>query len=414
MEISNKLNKERLKRHLEELATIGISEGHGLTRLPFTGVEREGFELVKSYMDSAGLITRYDEFGNLFGLLVGDNPNATRVMSGSHIDTVINGGRFDGTVGTLSAIEVVQTINENKIPHSHPIEVCVFVSEESARFGGGTLGSKAFVGDYTREDLNRLKDKDGISLAQAMSGYGYNPDKLETVKANPSQIKCFIELHIEQSIILETNKLPIGIVDQIAAPTNMRLTIKGRSGHAGATPMDLRKDAFLGAAEIALEVERLANTMGRETVGTVGEVFVKPNAINVIPGEVLLGIDIRDVYESRKDAVTDELRNIIKDIAKRRGLQTNLEVIARQIPEKTNSTIVELIESKCKKLNIPYMNITSGAYHDALNMARITDIGMIFVPSVDGISHAPEEYTDYEYIFTGARVLSEVIMELAK
>lgn len=414
MEISKSLNRERLKRHFEELSTIGAHGEIGLTRLPFTPDERKAFGLVKSYMEEAGLKTRYDEFGNLFGLLEGDNPEATIVMSGSHIDTVINGGRFDGTVGTLSAIEVLQTIKENNISHTHPIEACVFVSEESARFGGGTLGSKAYVGDYTREDLDRLKDKDGITLAEAMTHYGFNPNKLQTVKGDPSKIKCFVELHIEQSVILETNRLPIGIVDQIAAPTNMRLIIKGRTGHAGATPMELRRDAFLGAAEIAIEIEKLANTIGIETVGTVGEVYVKPNAINVIPGEVTIGIDIRDVSEERKDEFFKILMKTIDYIAVKRNLDTELDVIARQVPEKTNKDIVALIEDTCNNLDISHMNITSGAYHDALNMARITDIGMIFIPSVNGISHAPEEYTDFDDIFTGARVLGEVILKLAK
>lgn len=415
MGIADKVNKQRLKEHLEELATIGyhgVVEGN--TRLPFTTEEREAVELVKGYMEKAGLKTRFDQFGNLFGRLEGSDPDATIVMSGSHIDTVISGGRFDGTVGTLSAIEVLQTINENNIPHTHSLEACVFVSEESARFGGGTLGSKAFVGDYTRADLDRLKDKDGVTLAQALTSYGFNPDLLETVKGDPSKIKCFVELHIEQSIILEEKNIPIGIVDQIAAPTNMRLTINGRSGHAGATPMDLRKDPLAAAAEIILEIERVANTIGKETVGTVGEVYVKPNAINVIPGQVILGIDIRDVTSDRKDAAVDQVLSFVDAVAKKRNVTTNLDVIARQEPEKTNKNIVELITKTCEKLDIPAMKITSGAYHDALNMARMTDIGMIFVPSINGISHAPEEFTPFDDIFRGAQVLSEVLEELAK
>lgn len=415
MSIVDKVNKARLKEHLEELATIGFQgKDKGITRLPLTKEERAAMDLVKGYMEKAGLKTRFDQFGNLFGRLEGSDPDAPVVMTGSHIDTVISGGPYDGTVGTLSAIEVLQTINENNIPHTHTLEACVFISEESARFGGGTLGSKAFVGDYTRADLDRLKDKDGVTLARALTEWGFDPEKLDTVKGDPSKIKCFVELHIEQSILLETNKLPIGVVDQIAAPTNMRLTVKGRSGHAGATPMDLRRDTFMAAAEMALEIERVANTIGKETVGTVGEVYVKPNAINVIPGEVILGIDIRDVTTERKDAAVKEVLDSIERIAKRRNVETSLDIIARQEPVKTAPNIVGLITETCEKLNIPYMNITSGAYHDALNMARITDIGMIFVPSVKGISHAPEEFTPFEDIYRGARILAEVIAELAK
>jgi hydantoinase/carbamoylase family amidase len=370
--------------------------------------------LVKEYMDRAGIKTRSDQFGNLFGRLEGKDSKAPVVMSGSHVDTVVHGGRFDGTVGTLSAIEVLQSIKENEIAHIYPLEVAVFVSEEPARFGGGTLGSKAFIGDYTRADLDRLRDKDGITLAQAIKGAGFDPDELYTVKADPKNIKCFVELHIEQSIILETQKVPIGVVDQIAAPTNMRLIIKGQAGHAGATPMDLRRDAFVAAAEIALEIERIANTIGRETVGTVGEVVVSPNTINVIPGEVMLGIDIRDITAERKDRAIAQLEEAIKEISLRRRVETKTELIARQEPVKTAPNIVDLIRRTCQQLGIPYMNITSGAYHDALNMARLTDIGMIFVPSVNGISHAPEEFTHFEDIFRGAQVLAGVLIELAR
>jgi hydantoinase/carbamoylase family amidase len=415
MGVADKINKERLKNHFEELAKIGyISEKEGNTRLPFTPQEREAADLVKSYMEAAGLVTRYDQFGNLFGVLPGSDPTARKVMSGSHVDTVISGGKFDGTVGTLSAIEAMQVIKENNIPHKHTLEACVFISEESARFGGGTLGSRAYIGKYTRADLDKLKDKDNITLAQALKEYGFDPDKLDTVKEDPSTIKCFVELHIEQSIILEESGIQIGVVDQIAAPTNLRLTIKGRSGHAGATPMWLRKDPFTAAAEIVLEVERVAQTIGKETVGTVGEVYVKPNAINVIPGEVVLGLDIRDVTYERKQAAVKQVLDFVQEVARRRHVTIDVDMIADQNPEKTNKDIVELISGTCDKLGISRMNITSGAYHDALNMAAITDIGMIFVPSIKGISHAPEEYTPFDDICRGAQVLVEVLAELAK
>jgi allantoate deiminase len=409
------LNAERRRSHFDELGSIGYNgQSKGITRLPYTAEERAAMALVKGYMEQAGLITRFDQFGNLFGRRDGKDKNAPVVMTGSHIDTVVNGGKFDGTVGTLSAIEALQAFNENGIIHTHPIEVAVFVSEESARFGGGTLGSNAFVGNYSRADLDRLKDKEGITLARAIRDAGFDPDKLDTVKANPKDIKCFVELHIEQSVILETRSIPIGVVDQIAAPTNMRLTIKGRAGHAGATPMDLRRDAFMAAAEIALEIERIANTIGKETVGTVGEVMVSPNTINVIPGEVMLGIDIRDVTTARKDQAVAQLEDAIARIASRRKVVYDTDLIARQEPVKTAPNIVELIGHTCDRLGLPHINITSGAYHDALNMAKITDIGMIFVPSINGISHAPDEYTPFEDILNGARVLTEVLHELAK
>lgn len=415
MGMADLINKERLKSHFEELAKIGyISEKEGNTRLPLMPAEREAAELVKRYMEEAGLETRYDQFGNLFGVLLGSDPTAKKVMSGSHIDTVISGGRFDGTVGTLSAIEALHSIKENNVPHKHALEACVFLSEESARFGGGTLGSQAYIGKFTRADLDRLKDKDGITIAQALRDNGFDPDKIETVKGDPSKIKCFVELHIEQSIILEESGVPIGVVDQIAAPTNLRLVIKGRSGHAGATPMWLRKDPFAAAAEIVLEVERIAQTIGKETVGTVGEVYVKPNAINVIPGEVVLGLDIRDVTYDRKQAAVKHVLDFAQEVARKRHVTIDVDMIVDQAPEKTNKDIVELIAGTCDKLGINHMNITSGAYHDALNMASITDIGMIFVPSINGISHAPEEFTPFEDIFRGAQVLAEVLADLAK
>ena len=412
--ISEKINKDRLKKQLEELALIGYVPEKGRTRLPYTKEEREAVSMVKGYMEEAGLEVYLDQFGNLFGKLEGSNPNAPVVMTGSHIDTVINGGAFDGTVGTLSAIEPLRTIKESNMPHTHSLEVAVFVSEEAARFGGGTLGSKAFVGDYTRSDLDRLKDRDGVTLAQALKQWGFNPDELDRVKRDPAKIKCFVELHIEQSINLEANKVSIGVVDQIAAPTNLRLYIKGKAGHAGATPMVLRTDAFMAAAEISLAIETIANTIGKETVGTVGEVYVKPNAINVIPGEVILGIDIRDVTTERKDLAIEKLKNEIEKVRAHRKVDILIEEIARQEPVKTAPHIVSIIRETCEDLQVNYMNVTSGAYHDALNMAKITDIGMIFVPSTGGVSHAPDEYTSIEDIHKGAQVLAETLIKLAQ
>ncbi|WP_052661441.1 M20 family metallo-hydrolase [Clostridium aceticum] len=412
--IAQHVNKERLEAQLQELSMIGYDPDKGRTRLPYTKPEREAVELVKGYMESAGLLVSFDQFGNLFGRLPGNSQSLPVVMSGSHVDTVINGGAFDGTIGTLSAIEALRVIKENNIPHNHDLVVGVFVSEEAARFGAGTLGSKAFVGDYTRADLDRLKDRDGVTLAKALQEWGFDPDLLHTVKGNGSEIKCFVELHIEQSINLEVNKIAIGVVDQIAAPTNLRMTIKGKAGHAGATPMNLRTDAFMAAAEIALAIETIANTIGKETVGTVGEVFVNPNAINVIPGEVVLGIDIRDVTTERKDLAIEQLYNTVEEVSAKRGVTIETEEIARQEPVKTASLIVNTIRETCEDLGFSYMNVTSGAYHDALNMAKITDIGMIFVPSVDGVSHAPEEFTHIEDIHRGAQVLAETLVKLAK
>jgi len=412
--ISQKIDKHRLDKQLKELAIIGYHPEKGRTRLPYTNEEREAVNIVKGYMEEAGLEVYFDQFGNLFGKLEGSNPGASVVMTGSHIDTVINGGAYDGTVGALSAIESLRIINESKIPHTHTLKAAVFVSEEAARFGGGTLGSKAFVGDYTRTDLDRLKDLNGVTLAQALEQWGFDPDQLDTVKGDPSKIKCFIELHIEQSINLETNKIPIGVVDQIAAPTYLRLYIKGKAGHAGATPMDLRTDAFMAGAEIALAIEKIAKTIGKETVGTVGEVFVKPNAINVIPGEVILGVDIRDVTSERKDLAVEKLKDVIEKTRENRKVDIIIDEIARQEPVKTAKQIVNTIRETCEELEIAFMNVTSGAYHDALNMAKITDIGMIFVPSVNGISHAPEEFTAIEDIHKGAQVLAETLLKLAQ
>ncbi|MBS4023455.1 MAG: M20 family metallo-hydrolase [Dethiobacter sp.] len=413
MKIADKVSKNRIENQIKTLAQIGATGEGGITRLPYTKDERAAVALVKSYMEEAGLQTFFDQFGNLFGKLEGKSTEAPVVMTGSHVDTVINGGAFDGVIGTLGAIEALRVIRENNIPHVHTLEACVFVSEEPVRFRAGTLGSKAAIGDFTQSDLDRLKDKDNISLAQAIKECGFNPEQLESVRRDPAKIKCFVELHIEQSIILETKKLPIGVVDQIAAPTNFRLTLKGKAGHAGATPMNMRNDAFMAAAEIALEIERIAITIGKEAVGTVGEVKVIPNAINVIPGEVILGIDVRDVTSKRKDEAIAEIEKSINNIAARRNIEAVIEIIQKQEPVKTSPQIVDIISSTCNELGLPWCNITSGAYHDALNMAKITDIGMIFIPSAGGISHAKEEFSSIDDIYQGARVLAEVLVKLA-
>ncbi len=413
MGITARLSKDRLAEQLSALAQIGADAEGGVTRLPYTEAERDAVDFVKNIMEEAGLSACFDAFGNLYGRLEGSDRSRPAVMSGSHIDTVINGGSYDGAVGVLAAIEALRAIREVKMPHKHPLVAAVFVSEEAARFGAGTLGSRAVVGDLCRADLNRLKDRNGITLAQALMQWGYNPDKLEDARIGPEQLKCFVELHIEQSVVLENCGVSLGIVDRIAAPTNLRLTFSGQAGHAGATPMGLRRDAFAAAAEVTLAVEDIVRKTGPETVGTVGEVYVVPNAINVISGRVILGVDIRDISAGRKDQAVEKLKEAAAVIAEKRNVKIEADLISRMAPQKTSPHIVRLISSVCEQLSLPSINIASGAYHDALNMAKITDIGMIFIPSAGGVSHAAGEYTHIDDIYRGAQVLAAVLAELA-
>lgn len=406
------IQKERLQKDFDAMAQI-TGLGEGINRLAFTNADWEGRQYIIDRMADAGLDVEIDGFGNVIGYKVGTNPDLPVVMVGSHTDSVPNGGDYDGVAGVLSAIEVVRSIIDDGFEHEHTIAVVDFMCEESSRFGAATLGSKAMRGKLTLNDLHRLADKQGISLYDALKNRELYPDAIESMAYN-RPVKAFIEMHIEQGKVLEHEQKQIGIVSGIAAPERFYVTIRGNADHSGATPMNLRHDALCGASKIILGIEEIASMQEEPpVVGTVGVVEVTPGAMNVIPGAVKLGVDIRSISKVARDSVVFLIKELIDVIAEKRGLSYTIEPVSKESPVSMHSSMIKEIKRAVKSLNIEYINMPSGAGHDAMHWTDVAPTGMIFIPCRDGISHNPAEFAAMDDIVAGAEVLENVIKNIS-
>jgi ureidoglycolate amidohydrolase len=385
----------------------------GITREVFTPTYAAGLEWVAERMRGAGMQTRVDAFGNLWGRWEGGDADAPRVVTGSHVDTTLNAGRYDGVVGVLGAIEAVRALRESGHAPRRSIEVIAFAGEEP-RFGTGCIGSRALVGALGPDDLDRLRDRDGVTLAQALERSGLDPGRVPECVLDPSEVHAFVELHIEQGIVLETGGEAIGVVTAIAAPHDFRLAFHGAATHSGATPMALRRDALAGAAEAMVELERLArDSPSGTTVGTVGVLRLQPGAINVVPGDVELDVDVRDWDRDAREGVVDGLVDAARAIAERRDLTVEVTPIVEDTPVTCDPLIVEAAVQACEELGLRHRRMISGAYHDAMILAARVPVGMVFVPSRGGVSHHPDEFTPPEQIAQGVDVLTGVLRRLS-
>jgi allantoate deiminase len=405
------IEAKRLKDRLERLAQVGRTPGGGLTRLSYTPVYREAQALVGEWMTDAGLVTHLDAMGSLIGHRPGAVPGAAAIVVGSHIDTVTNGGRFDGTVGVLAGIEVAQAMGEDGVQLNHGLDIISFADEEGTRFGAGCLGSRAMLGLLPGEILRR-EDRDGVTLAEALEASGLDPARVSETKRDPKEMAAYVEMHIEQGAVLEDLGCPIGAVTGIAGPLFLSLQLRGKTDHAGATPMRLRRDALAGAAELILYAERLAKETSPTSVATVGRLEVKPGNVNAIPGEVFMTFDVRDVRQEPRDRMESEITFKVSEVAAERSLEYELGEMSRLAPVLLSPRVIQAIESSCRKVGVPVHELPSGAGHDAQVMASAVDTGMIFLRSKDGISHAPEEFTTDEDIELGTRVLLETVLTL--
>ena len=404
----------RLHDAIAELAGFNDDpEAGGITREVYTPTYAGALNRVARWMRDAGLETRLDAVGNLFGRWAGSEPDAPLVLTGSHVDTTLNAGRYDGVLGVLGAIEAVRLLREAGTAPRRSIELVAWAGEEP-RFGTGCVGSRAAAGALSRADLDRLRDRDGVSMADALRGAGYDPDRLAEARIEPAGVHALVELHIEQGAVLEDAGEPIGVVTAIAAPHDFRLTLRGAATHAGATPMHLRRDALAGAAEAMTALERIARASpSGTTVGTVGVVRVRPGAINVVPGEVELDVDVRDADCAAREQVVEDVLAETRAIAARRGLEVEVEPIVDDAPVACDPRVVEAAAEAAQELGLPYRRMTSGAYHDAMVMGARVPIGMIFVPSAGGISHHPDEHTEPDDLDGGVRVLAGTLARLA-
>lgn len=407
---------KRIITHLKNISPVTEIERNvfSVTRLAYSENEKKAKNYFIAQCKKENLEVRTDQAGNIIARRAGINCDAPAVACGSHLDSVVNGGIYDGALGVMCALESVRKLNSENISTEHPVEIIAFTSEESSRFGVSTIGSKAMSGLIDIEVLKTLKDRNGMSFEQAVQDQGLNLEEFPYAKRTSSELKAFIELHIEQGPILETKNFTIGIVTNISAPTRYSITVKGKAGHSGTTVMSLRKDALAAASEIVLGVERLAK--GEEkagSVGTVGALKVVPGTSNTIPGKVELIAEFRSVRDSSKNKLKRGFLNILKNIEQTRKVEIQVKQLSDEKPVSLDPYICNVIQSVCESEQYSYMHIDSGAGHDAMNLAHICPTGLIFVPSVGGISHNPEEFTREKDIEAGYNVLYKTILKLA-
>ena len=401
----------RLWRRISELAEIGKHEEGGVARLSFTPEERAAKDLVASYMQEAGLAVREDAAGNLFGRREGRDSGAPAILVGSHVDSVRNGGDFDGPLGVLGGIEVLQTMEEEGVQTERPVEVVAFTDEEGARFSLGMIGSRALTGALSQEDL-RHEDREGVSIAEAMREAGLDPATVGEAAISSDSLAAYLELHIEQGKVLEGEGLPVGVVTGIAGPVWLRLSFSGEAGHAGTTPMGTRRDALAAAAEVVGIVEEEAAATG-STVGTVGQIGARPGGINIIPGRVELSLDLRDIDEAARDGVERRIRERAGEACGKRGIDLSFEEIQRLPPAPCSAEIRAVIAAACEGEGIRPFSLPSGAGHDGMHVAGLCPMGMIFVRSRDGISHNPKEWSSPEDCEAGCKVLYSAVLDVA-
>lgn len=406
---------ERIQNNLKALAAIGATPEGGATRPAWSALEREAHLLAAQWMREAELDVWVDTVGNTFGRREGSDPHLPTIMVGSHLDTVNNGGNLDGTVGVVGSLEVVRELAAKGAVTRHPITVVAFAAEEAVRFADTCMGSKLITGYMGRAELDRLKDAQGVTPVEAMQGVGLHPDRLDEAKWDTSRIAAYIEMHIEQGQVLEKLCKQVGVITAIAAATRYKVILKGSADHSGATPMGERKDALAAAAEIVLGVERIAAfEAGPTTVGTVGILKIQPGAMTVIPGGAELGIDIRDTVVEPKKVASDKIAAMIQEVCERRNIKLELIQLLDDVPAVMSTTIQEAIRHSAGRLGYSYHMMPSAAGHDARIMGFATQTGMIFVPSRQGLSHSPEEWTNPADLLAGINVLVEAVQEADK
>ncbi len=402
------INSVRLNDHLNALGAIGRDE-FGMQRVAFSRQDVAGRDYVSDLMRRAGMSVRIDPAGNIIGRTEGADPTLPAIALGSHTDTVPSGGAYDGALGVIGAIEVVEALRDAGHTPRHPIEVMVFTNEEGTSFHRWLLGSRAVAGLWEPEDFAAVAD-DGATLTDTLPNIGGNISRIETARRRPEEFACYFELHIEQGPTLHRGGFPIGVVTGITGRSVYHVDIVGEANHAGTTPMALRRDAMSAAAQIALAVRRIAGELEVCRVGTVGSMDVHPNAGNVIPGRVQMGVEFRDERMESLAGAEVELRRTAEEVG--HAEQVAITVTAqRNTPSvPISGNMQQLVADASEMAGLEHVSLPSGAGHDAQAIAAITPAAMVFVPSVGGISHAPAEYSTPEDCANGAQVLLNALL----
>lgn len=397
-----KATARRLARDIEEIARFSRS-GPGITRLSFTTEYRGALSYLANEFEAIGFGVAYDPVGNFIASNVSSGERC--VALGSHVDSVPHGGRFDGTAGVLCALEVARNIP------TVPLKVFSFVEEEGARFGSGLLGSRCVAELVSAEELGEYCDEEGVSFHEAAREAGFSPDEASECIMSLEGVECYLEVHIEQGRVLEDAGQELGVVEAIAGAIHASVEVRGRADHAGATPMDLRSDAGLTAAEIVVEVNAAARDEGGSVVGTVGRIELRPGALNIIPGRAIVGLDVRDVDEERRDRVVRRALAFARERGERRGQEVTYREYLRSPPTPMDPDVVAGLDRASRRTGLSSRVMVSGAGHDAMIMAGHVPSGMLFVPSRDGISHSPEEFTEPRHLAGAVAALLEFVEE---
>jgi N-carbamoyl-L-amino-acid hydrolase len=400
----------RLKTHIETLSTYGRNPaGRGITRSCWSPVHEQARAWLVGKMKEAGLETHVDPAGNTFGRIPGEG---AAVLTGSHIDTVPEGGPLDGALGVLAGLECLQTIRQAGLSPRRPLAVVAW-SDEEGRYGS-LFGSRAFTGRLDPAQIPTLRSVDGESLVDAMARAGYDASKVVDARCDPRTLHAYVELHIEQGPHLEAAGLPIGLVEGIVGIRRNRLTFIGEPDHAGTTPMAWRKDAFLAAAEYALKArEHIVRKGSGRSVTNFGRIELAPGVSNIVPARALLLQEMRELDPKILARLDRECLALARTVARRRGLRVAVETLSRNEPARCAPTVMRAVQSACDALRLKYKAMPSGAGHDAQNLARVTDSGMLFIPSRGGRSHRPDEMSDWKAIERGANALLHTLLTLA-
>jgi hydantoinase/carbamoylase family amidase len=427
-----KADGDRIWRSIEEMATLSEGSGPrstrqpgstasgasatqlnpGVTRLAYSPLEREAHALFATWMTDAGCTVRVDAAGNTIATRPG-RADGPATGTGSHLDSVYEAGRFDGIAGTMAAVEVARMLAESAVDTELPLRFVAFAGEEGARFGQACCGSKLAAGLSSRGELDERHDRDGVTLAEAMVGVGLDPDRAAAEPWRPDEWSAFVELHIEQGRVLEDAKVDIGVVDLISGSTRLELAVDGQASHTGGTPMRGRSDALAAAAECVLVAEQLAlDPRHRGTRATVGRLSVAPGSITTIPGTVTFSLDVRDVDADRQRRAALEIVARMQAICARRGTRLSARLLADTSPVVLPDWVRGEVTRTAAELGIPYRVLTSGASHDAQMVNRVTPTAMIFVPSRQGLSHVPQEWTDPAQLAVGTDLLCAALLRL--
>ena len=405
-------NLNRLKSTIEAMSNFRSEDGPGISRFSYSRDDLKARKYLTDICKELGLTVRIDAVGNIFSRYEGQNPSLVPVLSGSHIDSVKSGGMFDGIVGSVGALECARVMKENNYVPMRPLEIVFFAEEEGSNFQVPVMGSKVLVGKLGLDDLKSLKNQEGESAYSLIKRAAFNPDDIPNCVLKKGDYKASLELHIEQSVRLDLEGHTIGIVEGIAGCQWYKVTFRGKQNHAGATPMHLRQDPMCAASECISKVKYMAKETSRTAVATVGYIKALPNIPNAIPAEVSFTVDIRDIKNGAMDEIAEKLLAEANKAAEENGCGVTCELGASSRAIEIMPYMMRVMEQEAKQLGLDYIFMPSGAVHDSNYMAEVTDVGMIFVPSIDGRSHVPEEKTDFSHVKLGADLLLNMILRL--